>query len=204
MMDCQNLERTADIVAAHVSNNKVAADQLPQLIDSIFKSLSQLGASPPAEERTPAVTVASSLTKDTIVCLECGAKFKSLKRHLHDRHGLSADDYRVRWGLGRDYPMVTRGYSAKRAELARVNGLGRRPSAVSVAETALEPVSDAPADDAPAPASVEPVSGAQALVEPIGEAPAAPGQVDQKTDASAQVDITQPGSSGPRDPSLPD
>jgi predicted transcriptional regulator len=145
MMDRKNLKRTADVVAAHVGNNPVAAGQLPQLINSIFKSFAQLGASPPSGERTPAVPVASSVTKDAIVCLECGAKYKSLKRHLLRRHGLAPDDYRQRWDLGSHYPMITRGYSAQRAEQARQNGLGRRRGAsaeVATTEPATQPPSD--------------------------------------------------------------
>ncbi|WP_304412060.1 MucR family transcriptional regulator [Novosphingobium sp. AP12] len=140
-MDRKNLGRTADVVAAHVSNNPVAAGQLPQLIDSIYRTFAQLGASPPGSERTPAVPIASSVTKAAIVCLECGGKFKSLKRHLLGRHGLTPDDYRQRWDLANHYPMVTRGYSAQRAELARQNGLGRKPGrgAGPVTEPATEP-----------------------------------------------------------------
>jgi predicted transcriptional regulator len=144
MIDRKNLERTADVVAAHVSNNPVAAGQLPQLIDSVFRTIAQLGASPPGSERTPAVPVASSVTKAAIVCLECGGKFKSLKRHLLGRHGLTPDDYRQRWDLANHYPMVTRGYSAQRAELARQNGLGRKPGRGSgpATEPGTEPGSE--------------------------------------------------------------
>jgi predicted transcriptional regulator len=107
MADETLLTLAADIVSAHVSHNAVAADQLPVLIQSVYASLAGLGRRPPVEEkREPAVSVRSSVKADAIACLECGAKMKMLKRHLSTDHGLSPAEYRSRWNLAADYPMV--------------------------------------------------------------------------------------------------
>ena len=132
---------TSDIVAAHVSNNDVSVDQLPQLIGNVFTSLAGLGAAAPAPEARPepAVSVRSSVKNDHIVCLEDGKKLKMLKRHLMTHYNMTPDQYRQRWGLASDYPMVAPAYAEKRRELAKKIGLGRKPGqrpAKSVAKPA--------------------------------------------------------------------
>lgn len=120
---------TSDIVAAHVSNNDVTVDDVPNLITSVFSALSSLGADEPAAETRPdpAVSVRSSVKKDHIVCLDCGKKMKMLKRHLNTEHGMSPEEYRARWDLGPEYPLVAPNYSATRRDLAKQIGLGRKP-----------------------------------------------------------------------------
>lgn len=123
------LTLTADIVAAHASNNNVQARDLPSLIASVHQALSGLGAREPvAEERPePAVTVRASIKRDHLVCLEDGKKMKMLKRHLMTEHGMTPADYRQRWGLAADYPMVAPEYAETRRDLAKKIGLGRNP-----------------------------------------------------------------------------
>ena len=120
---------TADVVSAHVSNNTLGSDDLPRLISSVYGAFASLGAVPEVMEEvlTPAVSVRASVKPDHIVCLDCGAKMKMLKRHLSTDHGLSVDDYRARWNLPKDYPMVASLYAEKRRELAKKIGLGRKP-----------------------------------------------------------------------------
>lgn len=117
---------TADIVAAHVSNNNVAISDLPVLIASVHGSLSDLGNAAKAEapKQEPAVSIRSSVKPDYIVCLEDGKKFKMLKRHLNTTYGMTPDEYRTKWGLPKDYPMVAPNYAATRADLAKKIGLG--------------------------------------------------------------------------------
>ena len=122
---------TAHIVGAYVSKNALSTADLPRLIADVHAALSGLGqpATPEAEQRTPAVPVRRSVQQEAITCLECGKKFKSLKRHLMANHGLTPEDYRSRWSLPYDYPMVAPAYSEIRAHLARAAGLGRKPAA---------------------------------------------------------------------------
>ena len=125
-----HLELTADIVSAYVSNNPVPTTELAALIASVSASLSGLGqvveaAAPPL---TPAVNPKKSVFPDYIVSLEDGRKFKSMKRHL-GLLGMTPDEYRTKWGLPRDYPMVASAYSAQRSALAKELGLGRKPNA---------------------------------------------------------------------------
>jgi predicted transcriptional regulator len=122
---------TSDIVAAHVSNNSVSADELSTLITSVYGALAGLGAPAPAAEAAPepAVSIRSSVKPDYIVCLEDGKKLKMLKRHLMTHYNLTPDQYRARWGLAADYPMVAPSYAEKRRELAKKIGLGRKPGA---------------------------------------------------------------------------
>ncbi len=119
---------TADIVSAHVSNNSVSADELPRLITSVFASLAQLGGGVPAveEKLVPAVSVRASIKPDYIVCLEDGKKLKMLKRHLMTHYGMTPDDYRAKWGLAADYPMVAPNYAEQRRVLAKQIGLGTK------------------------------------------------------------------------------
>lgn len=119
---------TSDIVAAHVSNNSVAVDEVPALIKNIYGALAGLGAAPQEEAKPePAVSIRASVKSDHLVCLEDGKKMKMLKRHLMTDHGLTPAEYRARWGLAADYPMVAPEYAEKRRTLAKQIGLGRKP-----------------------------------------------------------------------------
>jgi predicted transcriptional regulator len=118
----------ADIVSAYVSRNAVAADAVPEIIRTVHQALEGLsrGAPAPVEERPkPAVPISRSVQHDFIVCLEDGKKLKMLKRYLRSRYDLSPDDYRRRWGLQPDYPMVAPAYAARRSDFAKKIGLGR-------------------------------------------------------------------------------
>jgi predicted transcriptional regulator len=130
-----HIDFTADIVAAYVSNNSVAAADLPALIESVHRALGQLGTpvAPPVEEQKPAVPVKKSVTPEYIICLEDGKKFKSLKRHLRTSYGMTPDAYREKWGLPKDYPMVAPAYAAARSELAKNMGLGQSRKKAPVA-----------------------------------------------------------------------
>ena len=121
----------ADIVGAHVSNNSVAMADVAGLIQTVFGALQSASQpSAPVEVRPePAVSVRASIKPDAITCLECGAKFKMLKRHLTTDHGMTPAQYRDRWNLNSDYPMVAPNYSATRKDLALKIGLGRKPAA---------------------------------------------------------------------------
>ncbi len=119
------LALTTDIVASHVANNSVAVQDLPQLIQQVYAALASVGSGATAKEKpTPAVPVRRSVTPDYIVCLEDGKKLKMLKRHLKTRYNLTPDEYRERWGLPADYPMVAPNYAAQRSDLAKKIGLG--------------------------------------------------------------------------------
>lgn len=120
---------TSDIVAAHVSNNDVAVADVPGLITSVYDALANLGKEPVVEEAKPqpAVPIRSSVKPDYIVCLEDGKKLKMLKRYLRTNYNMSPEEYRARWGLPADYPMVAPNYAAKRRDLAKKIGLGRKP-----------------------------------------------------------------------------
>ncbi len=122
---------TSDIVAAHVSNNNVDVADVPALITNVFGALSGLGKDEEKEEPRPdpAVSIRASIKPDYIVCLEDGKKLKMLKRHLMTHYQMTPDDYRRRWGLPSDYPMVAPNYAEKRRELAKKIGLGRKPAA---------------------------------------------------------------------------
>ena len=120
---------TSDIVAAHVSNNTLSVEEVPTLITTVYGALAGLGsAATPVEERPePAVSVRASVKRDHLVCLEDGKKMKMLKRHLMTEHGMTPGEYRERWGLGSDYPMVAPEYAETRRDLAVKIGLGRKP-----------------------------------------------------------------------------
>ena len=122
MADTKTLTLTTEVVAAHVGSNAVAVDQIPALIREVHQALVGLGS----EDHTPAVPINKSVRKATIVCLECGKSGKMLKRHLSTAHGLGVKEYRARWGLPADYPMVAPNYSAQRRALAKKIGLGRK------------------------------------------------------------------------------
>lgn len=125
----QTLAHTTDIAAAYLSNNQIPADQVPTLIGNIFAALDRAIAPPaiPAPiQPEPAVSVRASVKPDHIVCLECGAKHKMLRRHLMTAHGLEEGEYRQRWNLPADYPLTAPNYAQKRRELALKFGLGRK------------------------------------------------------------------------------
>ena len=121
------LEMTTEIISAFVSNNTVDAAALPGLIESVHNALASQGAraAEAAVHMEPAVAVRKSISQDHIVCLECGRKFKTLKRHLRADHALSPSHYRSKWGLPADYPMVAPSYSRARSAFAKQIGLGR-------------------------------------------------------------------------------
>jgi len=127
---------TAQIVSAHVSNNKVAPDELAGLIRQVYHALSGSGSSTtavptrpqaPAERPKPAVPISKSVFNDYIVCLEDGKKLKMLKRHLQTAYNMSPEQYRAKWALDSNYPMVAPEYAKKRSSLAKAIGLGTRP-----------------------------------------------------------------------------
>lgn len=120
---------TSDIVAAHVSNNSVSAEEVSGLITSVYSALSGLGQQAPAEEpaREPAVSIRASVKPDYLVCLEDGKKLKMLRRYLRTNYDMSPEEYRERWNLPADYPMVAPNYAETRRELAKKIGLGRKP-----------------------------------------------------------------------------
>ena len=122
------LNLASSIVAAHVSNNSVAVSDLPQLIRDVYQALSSVqdGGDREAERPTPAVPIKRSITPDHIICLEDGKKLKMLKRHLKTAYNMTPDEYRERWGLASDYPMVAPNYAKQRSKLAKQIGLGTR------------------------------------------------------------------------------
>ena len=125
------LSLTTNIVAAHVSNNSVAVTDLPQLIRDVYETLSGVGGGTErvTERPTPAVPVKKSVMPDHIVCLEDGKKLKMLKRHLKTAYNMTPEEYRERWGLASDYPMVAPNYAKQRSKLAKQIGLGTRRGA---------------------------------------------------------------------------
>ncbi|HEY2756663.1 MAG TPA: MucR family transcriptional regulator [Pseudolabrys sp.] len=123
------IELTAEIVSAYVSNNTVAAGEIPGLINQVHAALTRVSGSPveaPSEPLKPAVSLKKSVTPEYIVCLEDGKKFKSLKRHLRTQYNMTPEQYREKWGLNADYPMVAPNYAAARSELAKQMGLGQQ------------------------------------------------------------------------------
>lgn len=121
------LELTTEIVSAHVGNNSVAPGDLPQLIQEVYKTLSTVGTVPSQAERPkPAVSPKKSVFPDYIICLEDGKKLKMLKRHLKTAYDMTPEEYRERWGLSADYPMVAPNYAKHRSNLAKKIGLGTK------------------------------------------------------------------------------
>jgi predicted transcriptional regulator len=122
------VELTADIVSAYVASNSIAAQELPALIRTVHATLTEVAtgaAAAPDNTQEPAVPVKKSITADYIICLEDGKKFKSLKRHLRTRYSMTPDEYRTKWGLPHDYPMVAPNYAKERSNLAKRMGLGQ-------------------------------------------------------------------------------
>ena len=149
------LALTGDIVTAHVSHNAVSTAELPALIRATFEALQKLGepAEPQAPVQQPAVSIRASVKPDYLVCLEDGKKLTMLKRYLRTNFDMSPDDYRAKWGLARDYPMVAPNYAEKRRTLAHSIGLGQRKagkaakagvtSEMQAGELAAEPIAEA-------------------------------------------------------------
>ncbi|ORE96244.1 MucR family transcriptional regulator [Acuticoccus yangtzensis] len=129
VQDSNLIDLAAEIVSAYVSNNSVASHDLPNLIGEVYAALQKTNGGEPEPEPEPlkpAVPIKKSITPDYLVCLEDGKKFKSLKRHLRTHYNLSPEEYRDRWNLPADYPMVAPNYAAARSELAKRMGLGQQ------------------------------------------------------------------------------
>lgn len=164
---------TADIVASHVANNNVATNDLPALISNVYSALTGLNNSGPAKQpdQEPAVSIRSSIKPDYLVCLEDGKKLKMLKRHLMTQYQMTPADYRAKWKLPADYPMVAPNYAAQRRTLAHQIGLGRKGTAQSAAA-------------AKAPAAPKPK--AEAKPKPVAKAAAPKAMKAAKADAPAK------------------
>ena len=122
------LTLTTEIVSAHVANNTISVVDLPHLIQEVYRTLGTVGTTPVAPERPqPAVAIKKSVLPDYIICLEDGKKLKMLKRHLKTAYDMTPEEYRERWGLATDYPMVAPNYAAHRSSLAKKIGLGTKP-----------------------------------------------------------------------------
>ncbi len=119
---------TSDVVSSYVSNNSVSPDEIPKIIDQVFKALTNAGSDNAiaGDRPQPAVPINRSITPDFLICLEDGKKLKMLKRHLKTAYGMSPEEYRERWGLPADYPMVAPSYAERRSKLAKDIGLGTR------------------------------------------------------------------------------
>jgi predicted transcriptional regulator len=121
------LSLAVQIVSAHVQHNKMASEELPAFIQQIYKTLQSVGSEPAAQDKpAPAVPVKKSVFDDHVICLDCGKQLKMLKRHLMTDHNMTPEQYRERWTLGREYPMVAPDYASKRSVLAKKIGLGRK------------------------------------------------------------------------------
>jgi len=120
------LTLTSDIVANYAANNAVPNTDLSGLLGTVFHTLSGLGAPPAAPEQKPAVSIKKSVTKNLIICLECGKEQKMIKRHLRTSHDTNPDEYRAKWGLAYNYPMIAPVYAALRSKIAKDIGLGRK------------------------------------------------------------------------------
>lgn len=145
------LTLTAEIASAYLSNNSLSAADVPNLITKVYVALGGVGNPEPdaVVELKPAVSIRSSVKPDAITCLDCGKKFKMLKRHLNVDHGMTPEAYRARWGLAKDYPVVAADYAAKRRGLAIQIGLGRK--AVPVPAKPLKPTRKPRTKKVPAP-----------------------------------------------------
>ncbi len=176
MNDTDLIGLTADIVSAHVSHNSISTAEVPALIRSVYEALDRAGQpeikAQPAPE--PAVPVRSSIKPDYLVCLEDGKKLKMLKRYLRTNYNMTPDEYRAKWGLPKDYPMVAPSYREARSTLAHQIGLGRKPAAVAAAPKAAKAPAKAPkAPKAAAKTAKAPVKAAKAPVA-VAKAPAKP------------------------------
>jgi predicted transcriptional regulator len=122
------LSLTTEIVSSHLSNNTVSSNEIPGIIDQVYKTLANINSdgSGAGERPQPAVPIKKSITPDYLICLEDGKKLKMLKRHLKTAYGMTPDEYRERWGLSSDYPMVAPNYAKQRSQLAKEIGLGKK------------------------------------------------------------------------------
>src|SRR3954447_23035362 len=142
------IELAADIVSAYVSNNSLPTSELPALLGSIHAALTATAVGQVEEPKialTPAVSIKKSVTPDYLVCLDDGKKFKSLKRHLRTTYDMTPEQYRAKWDLPRDYPMVAPNYAKARSELAKTMGLGQQRAAAKTARTSDKVTAPAPA-----------------------------------------------------------
>jgi predicted transcriptional regulator len=145
-----NPHLTTQIVVSYVQHHRLGPDQLSDLITSVHRAIGLLGQPPePDEVLTPAVSVRRSVHRDYVICLDCGYRGKTLRRHISTRHGLSRDEYRQRWGLRSNHPLTAPAYSERRSTLAKSLGLGRKPLAKMAPPTTL--AASAPADRAENP-----------------------------------------------------
>jgi predicted transcriptional regulator len=130
MSDFDEIEHTANIVSAYVSNNRLPSAELPGFIASVHNAILKITSGEtlagPEPELVPAVPVKKSVTSNAVICLECGAQFKTLRRHLMRDHGLTPEEYLVKWKLPPEYPVVAPAYAAQRSEMARSMGFGQR------------------------------------------------------------------------------
>ena len=151
-----NPQLTTKIVASYVAHNKLGPDQLPDLIASIHRAIGQLGQPlEPDKVLTPAVSVRRSVHRDYVICLDCGYRGKTLRRHISTQHGLSRDEYRQRWGIRSNHPLTAPAYSEHRSRMAKARGFGHK-LAVPVVPTQKPAVSPAPVDTARNPRARRP------------------------------------------------
>ncbi len=130
------LSLATKLATSYVGNNKVASAEIPALIGGLHEALTKLESGEPIRE--PAVPVDKSVRRNEIICLECGKGHKTLKRHLMSGHGLTAEEYRARWALARNYPLVAPNYAKQRSEMAKKIGLGRKPAAAKSKKPAVK------------------------------------------------------------------
>jgi predicted transcriptional regulator len=187
-MDAQTVSPllTAKIVGSYLRHNTIGASELPDLIATVHRSLRELGRQPPVEEvLTPAVSVRQSVRPDYVVCLDCGYRGKTLRRHVSSRHGLNRAEYLRRWGLQPDHPLTAPAYSEHRSTLAKQLGLGRKPKA----------------DEAPAPIPAE-----SAVANGDKKVEAADGEVDgtskprRTTGSGSKSEVADEAASQPTKP----
>jgi predicted transcriptional regulator len=175
---------TAKIVGSYLRHHTIGATQLPDLIATVHRSLRELGRQAPVEEvLTPAVSVRQSVRHDYVVCLECGYRGKTLRRHISTRHGLSRAEYLRRWGLQPDHPLTATAYSERRSSLAKQLGLGRKPKT----EAAL----------APRPAESAVANGDEKVEAADGEVDGTP-KPRRTTRSRSKSDVVNEGASEPR------
>ena len=173
---------TAKIVSKYVSHHRVAASQLPELINTVHQAMGQLRTPSDAEEaRTPAVSVRQSVRHDHVVCLDCGFRGKTLRRHINVRHGLNPDEYRRRWGLKSNHPLTAPAYSEQRSSMSKVFGLGGR--------RAIRATPVVKAEEAPAPAAIaKPIRKARGTTTPAEAAtPSKPARTRKPRGAAVQA-----------------
>jgi predicted transcriptional regulator len=147
-------EAAAKIVSSYIRRNQLAFDQIGTVISAVYETLTQLGNRVEDDkDRTPAVSIKRSVTRDYVICLDCGSRWKMLKRHLSTAHGITAEEYRARWGLPRDYPLIAPAYAERRSSLAKNLGFGKRRTEPKKAVADISIAEEGnPGIDAPQPA----------------------------------------------------